>query len=184
MDGGPSPRVLIVAMDPRSHSRGYKRVTGLAAHFLNEEGAQVDVVTAEPRGWGKLDERARLHRLDAAEARHPLPWLERTVVIRAPKAVVWPFKRLGRVGGVLGRAQNRVSSAVHRRLFLPFYRHVRPLVLARIARRRVLRDIDMAHVKRVIVLDDTSAPFAWRLARRNPGLTVTTRQVRTLDPDG
>jgi hypothetical protein len=184
VNAGPSPRVLILVMDPRSHHRGHKRVVGLAAHFLNEEGARVDVVTAEPRGWGKLDERVRLHQLNRREARHPLPWLEHTLVTRVPRALVRPLGRLGRPGALLASAQSRISGAVHRRLFLPFYRHVRPLVLARIARRRVLRDIDMTKVARVIVMDEVSVPCAWRLAHRNPDLTVTTRQARTLDPAG
>ena len=178
-----SPRVLILAMDPKSHKRGHKRVAGLAAHFLDEEGATVDVVTAEARGWGRLDERARLHMLDRAEARHPLPWFESTVVSRGPRALLWPLRRLGRAGAVVDGLQRRLSSAVHRRLFLPFYRHVRPLLLARIARRRVLRDIDMAQVKRVIVMDDVSVPLGYRLARRHVGLTVTTRQLKTLTPE-
>ncbi|TDB91505.1 hypothetical protein E1264_01575 [Actinomadura sp. KC216] len=181
---GPSPRVLILAMDPRTHKRDYRRVAGLAAHFLDEEGAQVEVVTAESSGWTALDERARLHPIDRFEARHPLPWLEHTIVSRVPRAVVWPFIRLGRPGAVLDRVQRRVSGAVHRRLFVvPFYRHVRPLLLSRIARRRVLPGIDMARVSRVIVIEDTSVPFARRLARRYPDLTVTTRQTRTLEPE-
>ncbi|TMQ89898.1 hypothetical protein ETD83_37830 [Actinomadura soli] len=183
VNGGPSPRVLILVLDSRSHKRDTRRAAGLAAYYLDEEGAEVDVVTAESRGWGQLDERARLHLLDKAEARHPLPWLERTIVSRVPRALVWPLKRLGRAGAVLDRAQTRASGIVHRRLFLPFYRHVRPLLLIRIARRHVDRAIDMAKVSRVIVIDDTSVPFAWRLARKHPGLTVTTRQVRTLEPE-
>ncbi|MES9536472.1 MULTISPECIES: hypothetical protein [unclassified Actinomadura] len=182
MNAEPSPQVLILAMDPRGHKRGHARVASLVASFLDEEGARVDVVTAEPRGWEKLDERVRLHRLDGTEARHPLLWLEQAVVSRAPRRIVRPLNRLGRPGAVLGRAQSRVSDAVHRRLFLPFYGQVRPLLLARIARRRVLSGIDMAKVSRVVVMDDASVPCAWRLARRHPDVTVTTRQVRTLDP--
>lgn len=178
----PPPRVLILAMDPKSHKRGYKRAAALAAHFLDEEGARVDVVTAERGGWGRLDERARLHRLDRAEAGHPLPWLEHTIVTRVPRAAVRPLTRLGRPGAVLDRVRSRASGFVHRRLFLPFYRHVRPLILARIARRRVLPGIDTAELRRVIVLDDVSVPFGRRLARRHPDLTVTTRQLKTLDP--
>ncbi|MFI0405935.1 hypothetical protein [Actinomadura sp. 3N508] len=181
--GGPPPRVLILALDARSHKRDTRRAAGLAAHFLDEEGAEVDVVSADSPGWGRLDERARLHLLDGAEARHPLPWLEHTIVSRAPRAIVWPLRRLGRAGAFLDRAQTRASGIVHRRLFMPFYKHVRPLLLMRIARRYLDRAIDMATVTRVIVIDDTSVPFAYRLARRHPGLTVTTRQTRTLDPE-
>jgi hypothetical protein len=173
-DGRPR-RVLLVAMDPDTKR---KKAIRLAAHLL-DDGAQVDVLTAERRGWGKLDERARLHRLDGAEARHPLPWLEQAVVVRAPRLVVRPLARLGRPGAVLERVRSRLSSAVHRRLFLPFYRHVRPLLLARIAR-RVLRDIDMTQVVGVIVTDRDGVPLAWRLAREHPGVTVTTRMDKTL----
>ncbi|MGH3241776.1 MAG: hypothetical protein ACRDNL_15495 [Spirillospora sp.] len=180
---GPAPRVLILIMDPRTHKRNYNRVAGLAEHFLDEEGAQVDVVTAESRGWARLDERARLLPIDKYEARHPLPWLEHTIVSRVPRGVVWPLTKLGRPGAVLDRVQRRASGIVHRRLFWPFYKHVRPLLLARIARRRVLRDLDLDRISRVIVIDETSVPFAWRLARKHPDLTVTTRQVRTLEPE-
>ncbi|MEV3922711.1 hypothetical protein [Actinomadura coerulea] len=184
MNAGRAPRVLILAMDPRSHRRGHRRAMGLAASFLDEQGARVDVVTAEPRGWEGLDERVRLHRLDGSEAGHPLLRLEHALVRRAPRRIVRPLKRLGRPGAVAERVQSRVSSAVHRRLFLPFYRQVRPLLLARLARRGALRAVDMAEVGRVIVMDDVSVPCAWRLARRHPELTVTTQQVRTLDPAG
>lgn len=182
MNAEPSPRVLILAMDPRNQKRGYTRITGLASHFLDEEGARVDVVTAEPGGWADLDDRARLHRLDEAEAGHPLPRMEHALVSRMPRRAVRPLRRLGRPGAYLRRLQGRVSGAVHRWLFLPFYRQVRPLLLARIARRRVLCGIDMAEISRVIVMDDASVPLAWRLARRHPDLTVTTRQPRTHAP--
>ncbi|MBB6399360.1 hypothetical protein BKA00_006274 [Actinomadura coerulea] len=47
MNGERPPRVLLVAMDP---DRKRKNVIRLAAHFL-DEGAHVDVLTAERRGW-------------------------------------------------------------------------------------------------------------------------------------
>ncbi|WP_433466306.1 hypothetical protein [Spirillospora sp. CA-128828] len=190
MNGARAPRVLVLAMDPRLTmdpdpavpvKRQYRRIIGLAGHFVAEEGAEVDLVTAEPGGWQKLDERVRLHRLDQAEARHPLPWLEHTLVIRVPRIVVRPVARLGRPGALLERVRTRVSRAVHRRLFVPFYRHVRPHLLAGIARRRVLRDIDTGLLVRVIVMDRTSVPLGRRLARLHPDLVVTTRQVRSLD---
>ncbi|WP_433476238.1 hypothetical protein ACQPZP_03825 [Spirillospora sp. CA-142024] len=190
MNGTRAPRVMVLAMDPRLTmdpdpavpvKRQYRRIIGLAGHFVAEEGAEVDLVTAEPGGWQKLDERVRLHRLDRAEARHPLPWLEHTLVIRVPRLVVRPVARLGRPGALLERVRTRASRAVHRRLFVPFYRHVRPHLLARIARRRVLRDIDTGRLVRVIVMDRTSVPLGRRLARLHPDLVVTTRQVRSLD---
>ncbi|MGC4954738.1 hypothetical protein ACLQ2P_16110 [Actinomadura citrea] len=187
--GARPPKVLVLAMDPRlamdpvpnvPPKRQHKRVIGLAGYFA-EEGARVDVVTAEPDGWANLDERVRLHRLDKAEARHPLPWLEHTVVIRAPRIAVRPVARAGPLGARLDRLRSRVSRAVHRRLFVPFYRHVRPHLLARIARRRVLREIDTGGLVRVVVMDRTSVPLGRRLARLHPDLVVTTRQVRSLD---
>jgi hypothetical protein len=41
----------------------------------------------------------------------------------------------------------------------------------------------MAQVKRVIVMDDVSVPLGYRLARRHADLTVTTRQIKTLEPE-
>ncbi|MFI0366731.1 hypothetical protein ACH35V_02560 [Actinomadura sp. 1N219] len=190
MNGTQAPRVLVLAMDPRltmdpkpnvKPSRHYKRIIGLTAHFAEEEGAQVDLVTAESGDWAELDERVRLHRLDRAEARHPLPWLEHTIVVRVPRLILWPMARLGRPGALVESTRTKGSRFVHRRFFVPFYRHVRPHLLARVARRRVLREIEMAEVVRVIVMDRTSVPFARRLARRHPDLVVTTRQDRSLD---
>lgn len=185
-----APRVLVLAMDPGltmdpdravPAKRQYKRIIGLAGHFVEEEGAEVDLVTAEADGWQSLDERVRLHRLDKAEARHPLPWLEHTLVVRGPRLALRPVTRLGRPGAVLSRVRNRASRGVHRRLFVPFYRHVRPHLLARIAQRRLLRDIDTARLARVIVMDRTSVPLGRRLARLHPDLIVTTRQDRSID---
>lgn len=185
-----APRVLVLAMDPRLTmdprpavpvKRQYKRIIGLAGHFAVEEGAQVDLVTAEPGGWDALDERVRLHRLDKAEAGHPLPWLEHTLVVRLPRLIVRPVAGLGRPGALLNGARSRFSRAVHRRLFVPFYRHVRPHVLARIARRRVLGQIDTDQVVRVVVMDRTSVPLGRRLAKMRPGIVVTTRQLKSLD---
>ncbi|QFG22366.1 hypothetical protein [Actinomadura sp. WMMB 499] len=188
MDAVQTPRVMVLALDPKlsmdaapsvEPSRQYRRIIGLAGHFAAEEGARVDVVTAEPGGWKGLDERVRLHRLDGAEARHPLTWLEHTLVIRVPRLLVRPVARLGRPGRRLDRARTTASLAVHRRLFLPFYRHARPLVLSRVARRRLPDDAD-APLVRVIVMDRTSVPLARRLARRHPDAVVTTRQDRDL----
>lgn len=189
VNGAQAPRVLVVAMDPGltmdprpnvKPIRQYSRIIGLAGHFAAEEGARVELLTAESGGWDELDVRVRLHRLDRAEAGHPLPWLEHTLVVRLPRTVMRPVAR-GRRGARLDRLRTTASRRVHRRLFVPFYRHVRPLLLARIARRRVLRDIDPATLARVVVMDRTSVPFARWLARRNPGLIVTTRQDRSLD---
>jgi hypothetical protein len=184
-----APGVLVLAMDPKLSmdpvpivpvKRQYRRIIGLTRD-LAQEGVRVDLVTAEPGGWTKLDERVRLHLLDKAEGRHPLPWLESTVVVRAPRFVLRPAARLGRPGALLESARARASRFVHRRLFVPFYRHVRPHLLARIARRRVLRDLDTSGLVRVVVMDRTSVPLGRRLAREHPDLIVTTRQVRDLD---
>ncbi|RFS86059.1 hypothetical protein D0T12_05360 [Actinomadura spongiicola] len=189
MNDARAPRVLVLAMDPRlmmdpkphvKRSRHQARIIGLAGYFVEEERAEVDLVTADSGGWERLDERVRLHRLDKAEARHPLPWLERTIVVRVPRLLVRPVARLGRLGAALEKARNRGSQAVHRRVFVPFYRHVRPLLLSRIGWRRALRDVDMTQVARVVVMDRTSVPLGRRLARRHPDLIVTTRQDRSL----
>ncbi|WP_125615387.1 hypothetical protein [Actinomadura sp. WAC 06369] len=183
-----TPRVIVLAMDPNltmdplpgaDPRVQYRRVIGLAGHFA-EEGAEVHVVTAEPDGWDALDGRARLHRLDGAEARHPLPRLEHALVVRVPRLLARPVRRLGRPGARMDRARSTASTTVHRRAFLPLYRHARPLVLARAARRGFLREAAAAPVARVIVMDRTSVPLARRLARLHPDAVVTTRQDRSL----
>ncbi|WP_152563834.1 MULTISPECIES: hypothetical protein [Actinomadura] len=185
-----APRVLVLAMDPGltmdpdpavSAKRQYARIIGLAGHFAEEEGAEVHLVTAEGDGWRDLDERVRLHRLDRAEGGHPLPWLEHALVVRAPRLVLRPVTRLGGPGARLSRVRSRASRGVHRRLFVPFYRHVRPLLLARLAQRRLLREIGTDRLARVIVMDRTSVPLGRRLVRLHPHLAVTTRQDRSLD---
>ncbi|GLZ09066.1 hypothetical protein Acsp03_65320 [Actinomadura sp. NBRC 104412] len=177
MNEAKSPRVLVLAMDPGGGRRA--EVSELAGYFLNE-GAQVDLVTAREKGWDELDERVRLHQLRPIEARHPLPWLERALVIRAPRLVSRPVKRLGPPGAFLDRVRSRISGTIHRRLFLPFYKHVRPLLLARLARRRVLPRIDMSQVERVVVADRTAMTLGWRLARKHKDLTITTRRDKDL----
>ncbi|MEO3827931.1 hypothetical protein [Actinomadura sp. B10D3] len=190
MAGTGAPRVLVLAMDPGltmdpdrtvPAKRQYARIIALAGHFAEEEGAEVHLVTAEGDGWQDLDERVRLHRLDRVEGRHPLPWLEHALVYRVPRLVLRPVTRLGAPGARLSHVRSSASHGVHRRLFVPFYRHVRPLLLARIARRRLLRDIGTGRLARVIVMDRTSVPLGWRLARLHPHLAVTTRQDRSLD---
>ena len=176
MNGARPPRVLLLAMEPGSKR---ERIIELASSFL-AAGAQVDVVTARERGWDGLDGRARLHRLNPIEAGHPLPWLENAIVVRGPRLVVRPLRWFGRAGAFADRARSRAGRVVHRRLFMPFYRHVRPLILARLARRYVLPAIDMSEVVRVVVADRTAVPLGWRLARRHPDITVTTRMEKDL----
>ncbi|OLT12027.1 hypothetical protein BJF79_04355 [Actinomadura sp. CNU-125] len=186
--------MMILAMDPKlsmdpdpsvEPARQYGRILGLARHFAEEEGARVEVVTAEPDGWDELDGRVRLHRLDAAEARHPLPWLEHTIVIRLPRVAVRPVVRFGRPGARLERARTSASRTVHRRVFLPFYRHARPLVLARVARRRLPRDLAAAPPVRVIVMDrrPCRSPAAWPAATRTPSSRPARTATSTPSPD-
>ncbi|RKS68393.1 hypothetical protein BZB76_6657 [Actinomadura pelletieri DSM 43383] len=177
MSGVQAPRVLLLALAPGRGRRD--SVIDMAAHFL-DEGAEVELVTAK-RGWDELDERARLHQLHELEAKHPLTWLENAVVIRAPRVVFLPTRLLGRPGRKLDRVRSKSSKWVHRKLYLPVYKHIRPLLLARIARRRVMPGIDMTGVVRVIVADRWGVPLGWRLARRHPDVPVTMRMDKTLD---
>jgi hypothetical protein len=74
---------------------------------------------------------------------------------------------------VAGRAQKRVSHGVHRKLFWPAFRAVRPWLLVRYGRDRV-EALDLAGADRIVAADTPAVPLAWRLARRYPDVRATT----------
>jgi hypothetical protein len=69
--------------------------------------------------------------------------------------------------------QRRVSRGVHRKLFWPAFRAVRPWILVRYGRGRVTA-LDLADADRIVAADTPAIPLAWRLARRYPHVRATT----------
>ncbi len=127
--------------------------------FLLDRGVDVTVVTADPGPWGdpevRLDDRVEVVSLAEGEGRQLLVRVERVVL---PTGT-------GPVRGLTGK--------VHRRLFLPGYRVLRPYLLWRVARRDLLPGLDPAVLSEVVVVDAQAVPLGWRLARSHPGLKVS-----------
>ncbi len=127
--------------------------------FLLERGVDVTVVTADPGRWRDaetdLDERVEIVSLADGEERQRLLRVERLVLPEGTSGV------------------RRLTGKVHRRLFLPGYRVLRPYLLWRVARRDLLPAVDPGALREVVVVDSQAVPLGWRLARRYPGLTVT-----------
>ncbi len=148
------------------------------SHWLLERGVEVTLVTTNPDPWWAqgLDPRVRVLSLREGEGRHPLPRAERVLLFRIPRAVLL---RLRRLGGPVGRHASVVSGRyewladrVHRKLFLPFYKTVRPYLLWRVANRSVLPAVDLGAVSEVVVADSHAIPLGWHLARRHPQLKI------------
>jgi hypothetical protein len=82
-------------------------------------------------------------------------------------------------GKILGKAR-------YRRIFMPVYRLVRPLMLSHRAK-AVLVDLDFGSVDRIVAADRPAVPLGWRLARRYPSVRATTaldRKPYVGNPDG
>lgn len=159
--------------------------------FLLARGVDVDIVTVNPEPWREvgLDARARLLTLREGEGRHPLPRTERVLVFRLPRAgfaalhLVRLLPGIGRPADRLvaaaERVQLRCSQAFHDKVFVRFYRLLRPWVLWRISRRQVLRGIDWPATEQVVICDSHAIPIGWHLARRHAELAVAFELDRT-----
>ena len=175
----PADRVVVVNVDPQRADR-----TRTLVDRLVDRGMGVDLITVQP--WSArhpANGRVRVHELGAAEGRRPALRAERLVVFTMPDRILSGAQRLARrlpapepEGGVrfLRRVHLRVADAAHRRLFLRGYSIVRPRVLWRITRRRVLPDLELARVRRVVVVDAYGVPIGWQLGRRCADVPVTT----------
>ena len=179
-------RVVVLALSYRPQKRVLHYVSELAA-----AGVDVDLVLAESKSTENLslDPRVRVSTVFDAELRDvPLRRYERALVSRLPakaigKARSFTLNRGGpgavhRSLEVAGRAQRRVSRTVHRKLFWPVFRAVRPWVLVRYGRGRV-EALDLAGADRIVAADAPAVPLAWRLARQYPQLRATTALDRS-----
>ena len=171
-----SARVVVLALSYRPQQRVLTYVSELAA-----AGVDVDLVLAETASTKDLtlDPRIRVSTLFEAELRDvPLRRYERLLVSQLPAKVLGKAQSATagparRVLARAGRYQRRVSRRVHRKLFWPAFRTVRPLILVRYGRRRV-EALDPAGANRIVAADTPAIPLAWRLARRYPHVPATT----------
>jgi hypothetical protein len=173
--------VVVLALGYRPQKRVLHYVSELAA-----AGVDVDLVLAETKSTENLslDERVRVSTiLDTELGDMALRRFERAVVSQFPAKVIGKAQSL--TGGPLqrtlasaGRYQRRVSRGVHRKLFWPAFRAVRPWLLVRYGRNRV-EALDLAGADRIVAADTPAVPLAWRLARRYPDVRATTALDRT-----
>jgi hypothetical protein len=169
-------RVVVLALSYRPHKRVLDYVAELAA-----AGVDVDLVLAETNSTDNLslDPRVRLSTIFRAELRDvALRRYEHALVLRLPAKVIGTARsrtagRLRRTLESAGRYQRRVSRGVHRKLFWPAFRVVRPWILVRHGRARV-EALDLAAADRIVAADTPAIPLAWRLARRYPNVHATT----------
>lgn len=148
-------------------------------HFLLEHGVDVSLITTSLEPWQAegLDGRVEVHTLSEGEARHPLPRVERILVFHGPRRVFQAIRKVlgprhAPVRAVEARYE-RAAQVFHQRVFMRGYRVLRPWLLWRVARTRVLPRIDLAGLNEVVVGDSHSVPLGWHIARLAPDLKVS-----------
>ena len=176
-------KVVVVALNHRRH-----RAISSEAEWALNHGVQVHLVTVSAEGWPFIDPRVQVHELRHGEGAHPVPRIERLVVFRIPRAV------LSRIDAVLAKAARtpakpvarpllqgeravragyeRLADGFHRKVFIKFYRLLRPYILWRVADRQVLPRVGVADADQVVVQDAAAITLGWHLARRYPDLDV------------
>jgi hypothetical protein len=184
--GSPVPdirKVVVIALNHRRH-----RAISSEAAWALEHGVEVHLVTVSAEQWPFMDQRVRVHELRQGEGAHPVPRIERLLVFRAPRALFTRadavLARLARTPAkpvaspalalerALRRAYEKLANAFHRKLFVRFYRLLRPYILWRVADRQVLPKVGVSSADQVIVQDAAAITLGWHLARRYPDLDV------------
>jgi hypothetical protein len=168
--------VVVLALSYRPQQRVLHYVSELAA-----AGVDVDLVLAETKSAENLPHqpRVRVSTIFATELKDmPLRRYERVLVLQLPAKVIG--KARSRAAGPLrrtlesaGRYQRRLSRGIHRKLFWPAFRTVRPWILVRYGRGPV-EALNLGAADRIVAADTPAIPLAWRLARRYPEVRVTT----------
>ncbi|HEY7272033.1 MAG TPA: hypothetical protein VH502_04795 [Actinoplanes sp.] len=184
--------MVVLALSYRPQQRVLHYVSDLAA-----AGVDVDLVLAESRSTENLslDPRVRVSTIFGAELREvAVRRYERALVLQLPAKVIGKARSMtdgpgaarrtwGVAGGpqrlvhlvleMAGRTQRRASRGVHRKLFWPAFKAVRPWLLVRYGRDHV-EALDLAGADRIVAADTPAVPLAWRLARRYPEVRATT----------
>ncbi|OJF09468.1 hypothetical protein [Couchioplanes caeruleus] len=178
---GTTPRVVVIALNYKLTTRVRSYVQDLA-----DAGVDIDLLVAETGSTADadLDARVRVHRVLDVEVHDVL-------IRRIVRGVLFTFptKAFGKarsmtVGrpalkkvdaglALTRRTQSWVSRGIHKKLFWPTFRAVRPLILARRGRGPAM-ELDLAGADRIVAADQPAVPLAWRLARRYPGVRATT----------
>jgi hypothetical protein len=168
------PRVLLLALNYKPGDRVFEYIEFLIAadvdvDFVVTDDATIEAVRENPAAAALLaDPHVSAHALMPSEHGHPMRRVERLFLYRAPAAALAVVP-----GGGVKRLQEKVSDGVHWRLFMPFYRMLRPYLLARRAS-GLQRRVDVRAVERIVAGDISAVALGWRLARRFPGAVATT----------
>ncbi|MEU4213744.1 hypothetical protein [Actinoplanes sp. NPDC026623] len=175
------PRVVVIAL-------GYKPAWRVRSYVqdLVDADVEVDLLLAENSSTNdvEIDPRVRVHRVFGVEAAEVLVRrIERGVLFTLPGKVLGKARSMTvdraalkpvDVGlSVTQRAQSWVSRGIHRKLFWPAFKMMRPMMLSRKARGPAMK-LDLARADRIVAADHAAVPLAWRLSRRYPGVRTTT----------
>jgi hypothetical protein len=176
-------KVVVIALNHRRH-----RAISAEAAWAIDHGVEFHLVTVSQEGWPFLDPRVHLHELRVGEGAHPVPRIERLLVFRIPRGVfIRADAALEKLAGTsaapvarpalsaeraLNAGYEKVAGAFHHRLFVRFYRLLRPYILWRIADKQVLPAVGVDQADQVVVQDAGAITLGWHLARRHPDLDV------------
>lgn len=180
------PRVLFLALSVSRLPQVLKDV----GYVLNH-GGEATVLTIKAEPWRDLDERTRLVTIGELESRHPLLRGERVLIFRIPQLVYRAVRktltlvesqtsgpRRATLAEIRGKAaaaydhQHRRAKKFHKERFSSAYRHVRPFILWRVFKRRMLPQWSLEPFDLVVVADTLSLPVGWHLARQYPQVSV------------
>jgi hypothetical protein len=163
------------------------------ANELAARGVEIDVVVSDRRRADnlELDPRIKVHAVMPEENRLLPRRMELLLVYKLPGGVLARARALtGRskaarpLDATLAftqRVHQRLAGIFHGRLFMPVYRNVRPLLLAR--KFRSLTTVDVDKADGLVAGDITAVALGWRLARRHQGMVATTAlDVETFAP--
>lgn len=150
-----------------------------------EGGYGIDLITINPSLYRQYDDDAgvRIFAIGDAEHRRFTPRLKRRVIVTIPRRV-FGFARARAKGlpsplpeAVIVHAQAKQQALARKfdvKIYNPWYQVVRPRVLWKITRRRVLPQLDMAHTRRVVVHGVLGVTTGWGLAKRDATIPVST----------
>ncbi|MYR57037.1 glycosyltransferase, partial [Streptomyces sp. SID625] len=186
--GEPVGHAVVLALTP-----GHPRRIISFSNDLVAKGVEVTVVTARSaKLWTQMDlhPSVALLSIEDAEKRLNVPRAERFLVYRAPRAVLRRARRIAAknreaIGPEMAvasvqRVHTKVANAWHKKVFNRTYREVRPQLLARLADRRVVPELQLDKVDHVFVTDINSTVTGWKWAKSHPHLKVTTSLDRSV----
>jgi glycogen(starch) synthase len=148
-------RIAVVAV----HPPGQTRIRAFM-DAARQRGFAIDLIVADRDSWSREAELGiRVHQIGSPPAPHPGA---RPVRMSGPPLAT-----------ALTRTLRRKAAGLRRKVTGPASSVVRPHMLWRSAR-PVLPEIDLTGVRRVVVHGASGERIGWQIARRYPGLPVTT----------